>query len=73
METDGPLIEDLQTLKKTVKEEACQVKPCEDSKVLQFMSSFLKVIGNHKLGLYLQPSKHLFYSNTLHQVCYFQV
>lgn len=30
METDGPLIEDLQMLKKTVKEEACQVVPYED-------------------------------------------
>lgn len=26
METDGPLIEDLQMLKKTVKEEACQAQ-----------------------------------------------
>lgn len=33
METDGPLIEDLQMLKKTVKEEACQVRLCEDNKV----------------------------------------
>ena len=34
METDGPLIEDLQMLKKTVKEEACQVKLCENNKAL---------------------------------------
>lgn len=36
METDGPLIEDLQMLKKTVKEEACQVRLCEDNNKVPF-------------------------------------